>query len=68
MPEIAQERLEELESHSTMLGLIGMYVEDFCEEEDDTTLVAVLRLLAKYHSIEAEILDHAVEFHKNRNE
>lgn len=68
MPEITKERLEELESHSRMLGLIGAYVEDFCEDEDDTTLVAVLRLLANYHSLEADRLDHAIEFHKNKNE
>jgi hypothetical protein len=52
MKELTDEQFDELKSHSQMLGVIGMYVEDFCSEED-TVLVGVLRLLAKYHSMKA---------------
>ena len=50
MKELTDEQFNELKSHSQMLGVIGMYVEDFCEE-NDTTLVGVMRLLAEYHSM-----------------
>lgn len=50
MKELTDEQFDELKSHSQMLGVIGMYVEDFCEE-NDTTLVGVMRLLAEYHSM-----------------
>lgn len=67
MPEITQERLNELESNSRMLGQIGAYVEDFCKDEEDTTLIGVLRLLSAYHSLESDAFDHAVDWHKKHN-
>ena len=53
--EISEKEYNELKSHSQMLGMIGMYVEDFCEEED-ITLVGVQRLLVEYHELKAELL------------
>ena len=38
-----------------MLSQISAYVEDFCNEED-TTLVGVVRLLAEYHQLKADNL------------
>lgn len=66
MPEITKEQLEELESHSIMLGQIAAFVEDFCEDENDTTLVGVVVLLAKYHQLESDRLYHMIdEWKKN---
>jgi hypothetical protein len=48
---LTKAQYEELKSHSQMLGQIGGYVESFCKGEEDTTLNAVLRLLAEYHSL-----------------
>ena len=48
---LAKEQYDELKSNSQMLGQIGGYVESFCKGEEDTTLNAVLRLLAEYHSL-----------------
>lgn len=53
--EISQAEYNELKSCSQMLGIIGSYVEDFCNE-DDTTLAGVLRLLAEYHSMKSNDL------------
>jgi len=55
MKELTDEQFEELTSHSRMLGMIGMYVEDFCNEED-TVLKGVLRLLAAYHAMKSSEL------------
>ena len=48
---LTKEQFDELQSHSQMLGQIGGYVESFCKGDEDTTLNAVLRLLAEYHSL-----------------
>lgn len=48
-------QLEEYKRSSIMLSQISAYVEDFCNEED-TTLVGVVRLLAEYHQLKAENL------------
>ena len=44
-----------------MLSQISGYVEDFCKKEEDTTLVAVLRLLAEYHNLLSEYHYNALE-------
>jgi len=46
---------KELLEHSRMLGTIGVYVEDFCNEED-TTLMGVIRLLAEYSDMRSQLL------------
>ena len=48
--------IAKLKSESLMLGRIAAHVEDFAESDEDTTLICVLRLLAKYHSMEADSL------------
>jgi len=60
MKELTDEQFNELKSHSQMLGVIGMYVEDFCEE-NDTTLVGVMRFLAEYHSMKTIQLYNAID-------
>lgn len=53
--EITQEEYNQLKECRLMLGQISVYVEDFCNEED-TTLMGVIRLLAKYHEIQSTFL------------
>lgn len=55
MKEITEAEYNELKACHQMLGQIGSYVEDFCNEED-TTLTGVIRLLAQYHSLQADKL------------
>lgn len=52
---------EELESHSRMLGRIAAFVEDFSKNEEDTTLLCVLRLLQEYHYAKAESLQPYID-------
>lgn len=61
---LAKETYEELKSHAQMLSQIGMYVEDFIEDDEDTVLQAVIRLLSKYHECKADYFYHRLEEHK----
>lgn len=47
------EMVEGLSKHSVMLSRICGLVGEFCEEEEDTTLMAVARLRAKYYDLMA---------------
>ena len=60
---ISKEEHKRLVAMSNMLGTIGAYVEDFCESEEDTTLQAVIRLLYKYHELQADYYYHRVKEH-----
>lgn len=60
MKELTDEQFDNLKSHSQMLGVIGAYVEEFCEAEE-TVLVGVLRLLAEYHSMKATLTYNEIE-------
>lgn len=48
------EENKELRSHSQMLGRISAALEPFCRTEEDTTYLAVRRLLAEYYSMKAD--------------
>lgn len=61
---LAKETYEELKSYAQMLSQIGMYVEDFIEDDEDTVLEAVIRLLSKYHECKADYFYHRLEEHK----
>jgi hypothetical protein len=50
-----EQKIKELEKHSQMLGIIGMHLEEFSENDNDTTLTAVLRLLSKYRYLQYEL-------------
>ena len=52
---LTEDEINELKSHSTMLGQIAGYVSNFCEEET-TTLQAVMMLKAYWLTREAEII------------
>ena len=53
-------QLAAYKENTLMLNQIGAYVEDFCNDED-TTLVGVMRLLAKYHQLESEVLYQKID-------
>jgi len=48
------ERIKELESHSAMLGQIAGYVEEFCQDDEMTTLEATRWVVASYKKLLAE--------------
>lgn len=49
-----KDEVAELRKHSQMLGRISVAVEPFCRTEEDTTYLAVRRLLAEYYSMKAD--------------
>jgi hypothetical protein len=55
--EISEQEYKELKSQSQMLGVIGTYVEEFCNEED-TVLTGVKRLLADYYVLKGENMNY----------
>ena len=55
--EISEKEYKELKSHSQMLGIIGTYVEEFCNEED-SVLIGVKRLLADYYVLKGENMNY----------
>jgi hypothetical protein len=52
---ILEAEYNELKACRQMLSQISLYIEDFCEEED-TTLVGVLKVLAEYHTMKSNEL------------
>lgn len=62
------EDIEQLKEHSRMLSRIAAYVEDFAESDEDTTIICVLRLLAKYHQMEADYIWDAIKDEEARND
>lgn len=58
---IKDEPDERLREHSQMLGVIGSHVQDFARDNEDTTLVCVLRLLRDYHYAKAELAGRWLE-------
>lgn len=46
---------DDLKSNSRMLGQIANLVAEFCEDENDTTLLAVARLLAHYRDAQSRL-------------
>ena len=63
--EISEKEYKELKSHSKMLGIIGSYVEEFCDEED-TTLTGVMKLLADYYALRGENLMYLANQQKEK--
>jgi hypothetical protein len=54
--QITDEEYSKLKADSIMLSQIASYVENFCEDEHDTTLIAVVALLADYYYLKSEDL------------
>lgn len=62
------DNIEKLKEHSQMLSRIASYVEDFAGSDEDTTSICVLRLLAKYHQLEADCMWDAIKAEEARND
>ena len=62
------DNIEQLKSDSRILSRIAAYVEDFAESDEDTTIICVLRLLARYHQMEADCIYDAIKDEKERND
>ena len=52
---IDEAELKDLRDYKIMLSQINCYIEDFCNEEE-TTLMGVIRLLAEYHQLKSDNL------------
>lgn len=62
------DNIEMLKSESRMLSRIAVCVEDFAKGDDDTALICVLRLLARYHQMEADCMYDAIKEEEARND
>jgi hypothetical protein len=54
MTEYTPQQIAELKRHSQMLGRIGAWVADFCEDDEATVEEAVIELLARYRALQSE--------------
>ena len=55
MTEYTPQQIAELKRHSRMLGRIAVWVEEFCEDnEEATTEECVIELVARYRSLQSE--------------
>ena len=50
---ITEAEYNNLKASHQMLGAVGCYLEDFCNDEE-TVLVGVMRLLAQYHRMKSD--------------
>lgn len=62
------DNIEQLKSDSRMLSRIAAYVEDFSESDEDTTIICVMRLLARYHQMETDCIHDAIKDEEARND
>ena len=54
MKQITDEEYDHLQKCAAMLGRIGSHVEDFIKDEEDTTEMAVLRLVSQYYFMRSD--------------
>ena len=54
MKQITDEEYNHLQECSAMLGRIGSHVEDFIKDQEDTTEMAVLRLVSQYYFMRSD--------------
>lgn len=54
MKQISEEEYERLQLCTQMLSRIGLWIESFVKDEEETTEMAVLRLLSDYHYMKHE--------------
>ena len=60
--------IEELKANSQMLGRIAGFVGDFAKNEEDTTILCVLRLLQEYHYAKAQSLQEYIDIEEKLSE
>ena len=58
---MSEDYVKQLEQNSQMLGRIAGFVGDFAENEEDTTILCVLRLLQEYHYSKANSLQEYID-------
>ena len=63
--QISETEYNTLKEHSRMLGQIAQYVEDFCDDED-TTLVGVLKLLANYRYLQSVDIETTISIQRSK--
>lgn len=54
---LTEDEINDFKRHSQMLGQIASYVSDFCDDENTTTLEAVMYLKAYWHRNEARKIE-----------
>ena len=65
---MSEDYVKELEKNSQMLGRIAGFVGDFAENEEDTTILCVLRLLQDYHYTKAQSLQEYIDIEEKLSE
>ena len=58
---MSEDYVKQMEQNSQMLGRIAGFVGDFAENEEDTTILCVLRLLQEYHYSKANSLQEYID-------
>ena len=58
---MSEDYVKELEKNSQMLGRIAGFVGEFAKNEEDTTILCVLRLLQDYHYTKAQSLQEYID-------
>jgi hypothetical protein len=65
---MSEDYVKQLEKNSQMLGRIAGFVGDFAENEEDTTILCVLRLLQDYHYSKANSLQEYIDIEEKLSE
>lgn len=65
---MSEDYVKQLEQNSQMLGRIAGFVGDFAENEEDTTILCVLRLLQDYHYSKANSLQEYIDIEEKLSE
>jgi hypothetical protein len=58
---MSEDYVKQLEQNSQMLGRIAGFVGEFAKNEEDTTILCVLRLLQDYHYTKANSLQEYID-------
>lgn len=65
---MSEEYVKQLEKNNSMLGRIAGFVGDFAKNEEDTTILCVLRLLQDYHYAKANSLQEYIDIEEKLSE
>ena len=49
------ERIKQLEDNSILLGIMGMHLEDFAKDSEESVLTTLLRLITDYRYMQYEL-------------
>lgn len=65
---MSEDYIKQLEQNSQMLGRIAGFVGDFAKNEEDTTILCVLRVLQEYHYAKANSLQEYIDIEEKLSE